>query len=130
MLLRQLNTQQRQVTHLQATSSFNDDFELLQHAARLADNAEAALDSEFAEYQRLAKAYAPRKAPPYIKACDRDIDRVGRGIVLDWMTEQRIIQNRDEFESRITAPDSDQSETLEYNLQSIRTCFEVKTVQG
>ena len=98
-----------------ATSSFNDDFEFLQHAARLADNAEAALDPEFAEYQRLAKAYAPRKAPPYVKACDRDIDRVGRGIVLDWMAEQRIIHNRDEFESRIDTPDSDQSETLEYN---------------
>ena len=101
-----------------ASSTFNDDLEFLQHAVRMTEHAEAAADpdsAEFAEYQRFAKAFAPRKPPPYVKACDRDIDRVGRGIVLDWMREQRMLHSRDEFESRISTPESSQSETLEYN---------------
>ena len=58
------------------------------HAAAYAPSTEK---TEYEEYLEMALFISPEVPPPYVPVCDGDINCTGRGIMVSWMREQRML---------------------------------------
>ena len=79
---------QQRIEQVQAAASRASASNAPAHAAAAAPTAEK---TEYEEYLEMALFISPEVAPPYVPVCDGDINRTGRGIMVSWMREQRML---------------------------------------